>query len=188
LLNIIAGTFSSGVVIPPSSYESIATVTVGSGGASTVTFSSIPSTYKHLQIRSISRGITTGTSGVDLYLTLNSDTTNYNGHQLYGDGTSAAASTTGAGTSNMYFGWIPRAGVTASAYGVYVTDLLDYQNTSKNKTVRSLGGWDGNGSGFVIYRSGLWQSTAAVSSIQISASVGNIDSYSQFALYGIKGV
>jgi hypothetical protein len=162
-------------------------VSVGSGGASTVTFSSIPSTYKHLQIRSISRGLTTGTSGVDLYLTLNSDTTNYNGHQLYGDGTSAAASTTGAGTSNMYFGWIPRAGVTASAYGVYVTDLLDYQNTSKNKTVRSLGGWDGNGSGFAIYRSGLWQSTAAVSSIQISASVGNIAQYSQFALYGIKG-
>ena len=53
--NIVAGTFSAGVAPVTSSYESIATVSVGSGGQSSIVFSSIPSTYKHLQLRAIAR-------------------------------------------------------------------------------------------------------------------------------------
>ena len=60
-----------------------------SSAQTTVTFSNIPQTYTHLQLRSIARGTATGTSGVDLYLTFNNNTTGYNGHQLYGDGASA---------------------------------------------------------------------------------------------------
>ena len=72
----------------PSSYESVATVTVGAGGSSSISFTSIPSTYKHLQLR------ISGLAGAaDAYLYLNSDTTNsnYYMHSLYGNGSSAQA-------------------------------------------------------------------------------------------------
>ena len=80
------------------SYESISTVTVGSGGAADVTFSSIPATYKHLQIRGISRN---SGSGISIgRVRFNSDTgTNYARHTLEGDGSSAGAF--GSGTTSF---------------------------------------------------------------------------------------
>ena len=185
MLNNAIAVYAPFVEPATNSYESISTVTVGSGGSSSISFSSIPSTYKHLQIRFIGKSTLSGTSGADFALQFNSDTaSNYNGHQLYGDGSSAAAGVTD-GTSSLYIGWIPRAGVTP--FGGYVTDILDYTNTNKNKTIRSLGGWDNNGAGFVIFRSGLWRSTSAVTSITIIQPSGNIAEGSSFALYGIKG-
>ena len=184
LIGIIA---SSGVAAATSSYESIATVTVGSGGASSVTFSSIPATYTHLQLRYLSRS-TAASTEPDIHLTFNSDTgSNYTAHQLYGDGSSAGSN---------YYGTIPRANMiigvntgalaTASIFGGGVIDVLDYANTNKYKTVRSLNGDDRNGSGTIVLRSGAWLSTTAISSIEIYTS-SNFAQYSSFALYGIKG-
>ena len=84
---------------------------------------------------------------------------------------------------------IPAATSTASVFGGIVIDLLDYSNTNKYKTLRSLGGWDANGSGRIILNSGLWgNSGSAISSIDIVTSTGNnFVQYSTFALYGIKG-
>ena len=64
-------------------------------------------------------------------------------------------------------------------------DILDYSNTNKNKTLRQLAGTDNNGNGVVGLSSGLWQSTAAVASIDITA-IGSFSQYTSFALYGIK--
>ena len=74
----------------PTSYESIATVNP-TGGASTISFSSIPSTYTHLQIRGIARRAS-GTGLADISIRLNSDTgSNYAMHDLQGNGSAAAA-------------------------------------------------------------------------------------------------
>jgi hypothetical protein len=65
---------------------------------------------------------------------------------------------------------------------------LDYANTNKYKTTRSIGGNDNNGSGFVSLISGLWLSTSAISNIEIIPLNGTLwTQYSHFALYGIKG-
>jgi hypothetical protein len=67
-------------------------------------------------------------------------------------------------------------------------DILDYANTSKNKTIRMLSGNDRNGSGDIILISGLWASTSAINQIDLRLeSAANFAQYSQFALYGIKG-
>ena len=163
-----------------SSYESIATVTVGSGGSSTINFSSIPSTYKHLQIRGIARTAT----NVSLGLRFNSDTgSNYSRHFLNGNGSSAGAGG-GANSTTAYAGTTATA---ASAFGANVIDVLDYQNTNKYKTVRALSGADNNGSGFVQFMSGNWRNTNAVTSIDIIQVDGDsFTQYTQFALYGIK--
>ena len=181
LVGIIASSGGNGAL---TDYQSIATVTVGSGGSSTISFTSIPSTYTHLQIRGIAR--TSGTT-TDSAMTFNSDSSSgsyYAKHQIYGDGSSAAAATSPASTRLDPF-YTPGSGVTSNVFAGFVIDILDYQNTNKNKTLRSLQGWDANGSGFVIFRSGLWMKTNAITQIDWTVS-GNWAQYSSFALYGIK--
>ena len=173
------------------SYESIATVTVGAGGQSSIDFTSIPSTYKHLQIRGIARnnrnddGLQSGT------MSLNSDTTftNYRSHLIYGGGTSAAAESNQLAGYYGAIGFIPAVNYLANAFSGQVIDILDYANTSKNKTVRTLWGSDSNGaSRYVGTSSFLWMNTNAITSISIlSYPSANFTQYSQFALYGIKG-
>lgn len=180
--NIVAGTFSAGVAPVTSSYESIATVSVGSGGSSTISFTSIPQTYKHLQIRGIGRDA--GSNG-EWKIEFNSDTTttNYYRHGLYGDGSSASA----FGVNNNTVAPMSYSGQTANAFSVYVTDILDYTNTSKYKTIRTLGGYDINGGGQEGLFSNLWKNTDAISIITIKIVGGsNFEQYSHFALYGIK--
>ena len=166
-------------------YESIATAT-GTGSNATITFSSIPSTYTHLQVRYINRDTNSGTADNPLNMQFNGDsnTSNYRTHRFYGNGTSAAAdiytlSIAGSGVSNNN---------TNTFYAAGVIDVLDYANTNKNKTIKSLSGWDSNGSGIVWMISELWLNTSAISSISFSFfSGGNFGTNTQIALYGIKG-
>jgi hypothetical protein len=167
-----------------SSYESISTVTVGAGGSSSISFTSIPSTYKHLQVRWIGRDI--GNALGYALLRFNSDTgSNYSYHTLYGDGSIVGVDT---GTSTTY-GVSGLYGGTSSIFAANVLDILDYANTNKFKTTRVLDGFDVNGSGgYLEFTSSLWRSTSAVTSIAIEPQAGKtFAQYSQFALYGIKG-
>lgn len=165
----------------PSDYESIATVTVGSGGSAFVEFTSIPSTYTHLQIRAT----VLQTNADNFYAQFNNDTaSNYSWHQLTGDGASAGVAA-GTTTTFMFVGNVnsPTTSYTAAS----IIDILDYANTNKFKTVRTLHGSDANGSGLVALRSGNWRSTSAVTSVKLTPSAGTFKQYSHFALYGIKG-
>lgn len=186
IANQIAGLLTGGVPVSLTDYESIATVTVGSGGAATISFTSIVGTYKHLQIRSIQRNSTSG-SGIQIGLTqFNSDTgANYSRHNLIGNGSAASASAA-TSTTGVWLGVMPQTGDTANAFGASVMDILDYADTNKYKTTRSLEGLDLNGSGEANFRSGSWRSTSAITSILITPTSGNFLQYSSFALYGIK--
>ena len=95
--NSLAGIYGTGAPpIPPSSFESIATAT-GTGSSGVITFSSIPSTYKSLQIRYMSKDTNASDGVLNPKIQFNSDTgNNYAYHELRGDGTSA---TTNAGDS-----------------------------------------------------------------------------------------
>ena len=174
---------------PTGSYDALATYTVGSGGISSVEFAGLPTggQYTHLQIRGIVRS---NRSAVEdqIKMQFNSDTdSNYAWHWLIGDGSSASAQN---GTSTASPWAIESAGnsATASAYGAFVVDILDYASTSKNKTVRGLSGYDGNGNGTVILGSNLWLNTSAINSIKLSPIYGSsINQYSQFSIYGVKG-
>lgn len=164
--------------VPPS-FESIATAN-GTGSSASVTFSSIPGTFKHLQIRTLANDAL----GSQINMIFNADTgSNYARHRLYGDGTTVAASGT-ATTTNMFN--MAFATGTANIYGSSIIDIVDYASTTKYKTARSLMGWDLNGSGNLYLTSGLWMNTAAITSITLTAS-GTLTTASTFALYGIKG-
>jgi hypothetical protein len=186
ILGIMASQISGH--LDTNSYESIATVALTST-SSTITFSSIPATYKHLQIRSIATQGTGGSSGSDTFNTarFNGDSgSNYVSHYVGGDGSSAFASATGTSSSSCWFGIATTS--TTSAFAANIIDILDYSNTNKYKTIRGLSGDDRNGAGFIILQSVLWMSTAAISSIVISAAGSPVlQANSHFALYGVKG-
>ena len=181
IANQIAGLLTGGVPVSLTDYESIQTVTLGAN-ASTISFTSIPSTYTHLQIRAIARWSTGTEAGVKMRL--NSDTgSNYAYHEVYGTGSGAgaAAGTTQTSISDVIY---IRSGT--SIFGAAVMDILDYANTNKYKTIRSLNGSDANGAGYMNFVSGLWQNTAAVTNIELFVATNNMTQYSSFALYGIK--
>ena len=168
-------------------YDSIATVTVGAGGAANVEFTSIPATYTHLQLRYIGRSNRAVALNA-VRLILNSDTAaNYSRHSVGGDGASTAVEGV-ANESDMYYLGTTGSSNGANVFSVGIFDFLDYANTNKYKTIRALQGFDDNGAGRVTLNSANWRSTSAVTTIKIYPDAStNWVQYSSFALYGIKG-
>lgn len=185
ILGIWASSISGNLIT--NSYVSLATSTVGSGGSSSITFSSIPTTYTHLQIRSIGR-IDQANTDDNVYFRFNGDSgANYAGHYFFGTGANPAVGAAATGQTQGVACRTTGGSSGANMFGIGVCDILDYRNTNKNKTVRVLTGHDQNGSGLTFLMSTLWQNTSAVTSITLFTLAGNFTQYSQFALYGIKG-
>ena len=186
ILGIIASSFRSAAG-PVGAYDSLATVTVPSGGSASITFTGIPTGYKHLQLRWIARSTATGgDSASTLRMKLNNSSGTYRSHGLVGTGSSASAGDSPTSTGDWIYYAIPNDSVSASMYGVGVIDILDYASTSKNKVSRMLAGFDKNGGGQVSLQSHLWVDTTAITSLEFSLATGNFKEYSQFALYGEK--
>lgn len=193
MLGIMASQISGhlGPTYPYLAYDSIATTAVGSGGVSSITFSSIPSTYTHLQIRAMTKYVNAGDDSSGLHAVFNSDTAaNYSFHYMRGTGTA----TSSGGVANASDFQISSAAPSTNAlysnmFGVSIIDILDYANTNKYKTTRSFSGQSVNTStyNYIWNFSGNWRSTSAITNIVITPDSGlNWAQYSHFALYGIK--
>ena len=179
----ILGTLASSVQKITGSFEPIATAT-GTGSSGTITFSSIPNTYKSLQIRCLAFGSVLNQN--TMIIRFNSDSgSNYARHVMYNIGTDVyafgGANTTFIGLGN-YSKQLNSTYPTAA-----IVDIHDYASTSKNKTVRSIGGLDENSSGEVTLQSGVWRNTSSIDSISILTPGQNFTTNTVFSLYGIKG-
>jgi hypothetical protein len=171
------------------SYESIATVTVGSGGTSTISFTSIPATYTHLQLRMLGK-TSSSDNGSGISLSINSSSFSYY-HRLASFRGGSGYDSQGSAVSLIGYFPCTASGVD-NMFGGMVLDILDYTNTNKNKTTRCLWGYSNNGvaagSEFQGLHSGLWNDTSAITSLSLTAeSSRTFSQYSHFALYGIKG-
>jgi hypothetical protein len=172
----------------PGVFESIATLS--GSGVSTVTFSSIPSTYKSLQIRFTGRLATqTGGSLYNTNMRLNGDTgANYTWHGIRGTNNAAVAY---GSTGNTYFDieeTMPDSTISASIFSAAIVDIHDYASTAKNKTVRAIHGTDTNTTtGRIWLSSTVWLNTSAITSITLYTNAsGNFATETSFALYGVK--
>lgn len=153
-------------------YEKIATTTLGSASAS-VTFSSIPATYTDL-ILVCNYEISASNQFLDVQF--NSDTaSNYSFTNLFGDG-SAATSARGSNLTAARLAFYGTSQTNA------IVNFMNYSNTTTNKTFISRE----NTGTFVISRVSLWRNTAAINYMYIVTTSGNITSGSTFTLYGIK--
>jgi hypothetical protein len=178
------------------SFDSIATTTLSSD-SSTITFSNIPQTYKHLQVRALTKTAytNTGVGGSQYKILLNGDTsTNYSMHQFNGNGSSLSASGNG---STYYWGiavWNNAGGFGGSLYVPMILQIADYTNTNKYTTMMLDEGFNANSTStntYIAKRTSVWQSTNAVTSITFDSSTPYADGIwaagTTFALYGIRG-
>lgn len=161
-----------------SDFEHISTV-YGDGTSVQIDFSSIPSTYKHLQLRFIS----TVTNNTECFIRFNSDTgANYYSHYLKGNGTSATS-----GSSSFSAAYVATISSGSGGYNVAGTvDILDYTSTTKKKTVRSLSGVANTTKEIGLY-SAVWLGTSVISTISFRQGGFAFPATSRFSLYGIKG-
>ena len=189
ILGIMASQITGHLWAPSGAYDSIATFTT-TGSAQGVTFSSIPQTYTHLQLRCFVRDQAAAPNPDYLLTQINGVTTaQYSNHALFGNGSTVTADAFNISAYGFCgpLAYVSGAYSSANVYSPVIIDILDYTNTNKFKTLRSLGGFDSNGSGTVGLFSGLWRSTAAINSIYISTANNNEVAGSVYALYGIKG-
>lgn len=172
-------------------YESIATYT-GAGNPGTITFSGIPSTYKHLQLRLSTKSL--GSNAANSWYKWHVNGVNTGGQysegNLSGNGSTLTAYTSAITGNNFESMFNPGSDTDAGVYGIYIIDFYDYANTSRWKAVNSYSGTMANTN---TTRLGLTQvggsfnSTAAISSISLVSVYGAWATGSKFALYGIKG-
>jgi len=183
---VIGITASSNQFIKLTNYFSIAsTVVTSAGGAASIAFTSIPSTYTHLQLRGIVRSLFAGAEA-QAQVILNSDNgTNYSFHAIRGNGSTASAENLVSSNNAVQGQWVANT-ATANVFSGVVIDILDYANTNKFKTIRTLHGNDNNGSGSVFFSSSNWRNTNAITSISIGmGGAANLAQNSSFALYGV---
>jgi hypothetical protein len=186
----------SGNLGGPLAYDSIATYTVSSN-TSTITFSSIPQTYKHLQLRIWNRNNrNANVAACSDIMYFNSDNAaNYAIHRVIIQGSgSGNVSTDGYGSQpGVWAGDSPGAQFNSNSYSYSVCEIVDYTNTNKYTTTRTHSNNNNNAGGpsnAGNYITGVWYNTNAVSRIDIypvGASAQQYAAGSVFCLYGIKG-
>jgi hypothetical protein len=168
-------------------YEAIATVTVGSGGAANIEFTSIPGTYTDILVK-LSGRCTTGTIR-NLYMNLNSDTgSNYPFRFLYGNGSSAGSSnSTSEGFSDVaWVGYLGGSTITASTFGNVEIYIPNYAGATY-KSISSDSVYENNATtAYASMHAAIWNSTSAITSLTLKANSGNLAEFSTATLYGIK--
>jgi hypothetical protein len=154
-------------------------------GVTTPVFTNIPQNFKHLQLRMSLRD-TAGTAVTSGFLRFNSDAAaNYWFTGLNGNGSSVTAPSNSSFGGYLPLGTVPGSTALADCYGNLIVDILDYTSSSKIKTTRSISGFDVGTSGQVQYSGGLWNSTAAITSIQCGADTAGNAAFTRIDLYGI---
>jgi hypothetical protein len=191
VLGIIASSTQQGRGVAVGSYDSLATITVPSGGLASLTFAGIPTGYQHLQIRAIARNTVASTGAEGVAFVINGDTSASYAYQslqtinVVNSGnpfTNAFASQT-----SVITGVSVEGGELANAFSANIIDVLDYRNVTKNKTFRTLYGMNTNGGTDVLgLRSGVWLKTDAITSLTLTNTNGSFAQHSFFALYGVK--
>ena len=163
----------------------VSTVTVGSGGAASIDFNSIPQTGTDLYVVCSPRSSYSGGSSNTLRLQINGDTGgNYTGRDLRGTGSATSSNTTSSG-SNLLLSNAPAGTSTTNTFGNVGIYIPNYTaSTTKSISVDSVGENNATAAEQWIV-AGLWNSTSAITSLSIYFSGFNMEHYSTASLYTI---
>ena len=156
--------------------------------SSSITFSSLGtfSDYRHLQIRAVAKSSSVNDSNNTFSLRFNGDSgNNYWRHQLNGNGSSVLSGSSASAANNMEFLDAIVGNNVANKFSPIILDILDFNSSVKNKTVRAFSGHDG-GENDVSLHSGLWSSTNSITSIELYCPGQTLQTGSRYSLYGIK--
>jgi hypothetical protein len=166
-------------------YDALYSTTVPSGGAALISFSGIPQGYAHLQLRMTIKNTGSSSTQYIYPIRFNGDTAaNYSSHYINANGSTVAASGNANQSGfNFYFDWPANI---SNTFGIGIMDILDYADTDKFKTIRTLTGFDANGSGQLAFNSSAWRSTNAIDSISFAFNADSFAQHTEFSLYGVK--
>ena len=163
----------------PNTFTLIASSTVGSGGAATIEFTSIPATYTDLCLKLSARGDAANTA---VKIQFNSSTSNLSTRYLYGSG-SAASSFTDA--SNI-FAYANSSSYTASTFANSEIYIPNYSGSSnKSVSVDAVTETNAAAADMALF-AGLWSDSSAITSIKLLPNSGNFAQHSTAYLFGIK--
>lgn len=189
---------SSNSVTPsvPTSFDSISSAT-GTGGNTSITFSSIPQTYKHLQLRISARRTGSGSNNNYIVFTINGNNSSIytNKWVLATSGGSPAINVQNDNTNTFIYGnrALVGSGAVSGLHSVMIIDILNYASTTVNKNFRMISGVQNNSStssNQLQLGTGTPLTTSAITSITLAPEPGNgwaFQTGSTFALYGIRG-
>jgi len=162
-------------------FELIASSTVGSGGASTIDFTSIASTWTDLCLIVSARG----SASAELRGVINSSSTGYSNRFLSGNGASASSGT--YLTTELYLGELEYSTQTASTFSSHNIYVPNYANTSYAKSFSTDSVQETNATTAYAYMvASLWNNSSAITSFTIKPSSGTFVQYSTAYLYGVK--
>jgi hypothetical protein len=166
-------------------YVEIASVTVGSGGAANIEFTSIPSIYTDLVIKFSGR-FSGASNYTDNRLYFNSSTSGYSERLLYGTGSSAGSASNALGYLTWGGGVVNGASSTANTFSNHEIYIPNYAG-SQSKSVSTDSVTENNSADvFTMFDAGLWANSAAITSIKMQPDSGSYVQYSNAYLYGIK--
>lgn len=172
-------------------YKAIATVTVGSGGAANITFSSIPATYTDLLVMLSARAVSNGDTFCSLKISFNGSPsgTSYSNRWVYGDGTNKASNSNTLQDAVRLPYAINGSAATASTFGNAYIYIPNYAGSS-NKSVSYDAVTENNAiEAWASLQAGLWADTTAISSVVLTPIYSASESFAQYStatLYGIK--
>jgi hypothetical protein len=169
-----------------SAFEQISTIS-GTGSSGTITFSSIPQTYRHLQIRLLTR-CTNANIVNNIFVNYNSNFgASYDNQFLFGNTGNNFYSGRGNGDKIELPVASPGTSAPANYHSPVIMDIVDYSITTKNKTTKSFIGSPITNGFQISLNVGQFRSTAAISTITITVQNASFTSSSIIALYGIRG-
>ena len=167
--------------MPTSTYIALANITLGSS-ASSVTFSSIPATYRDLIVVANASG-TINDQG--MRMRFNGDSGSNYSHVNMGGWSGGSTFSTSGTTTHVTFN-ATQIGVNTNGIHVPVIgQIMDYSATDKHKTLLVRANGKNNTQDEVNANANRWANTAAITSILLLLSSGSFASGSSFALYGI---
>ena len=164
-------------------YEAIATVTVGSGGAATINFTSIPATYTDLLLK-VSVRNTASALDRNMPITFNSSSTGYSERLLYGNGSSALS--INRASSDLGYLYTNAANSTSNTFNNFELYIPNYAGSNYKSTSADYVLENNATAATTGLHAGLWSNSAAITSITISADGFSLVQYSTATLYGIK--
>ena len=177
----------------PNTFELIASSTVGAGGVTSVTFSSIPNTYTDLAIEISVRSSRTGVPADSLGYRFNDTTSGYSEIALYGDGSSASSfplttfSPAGQVWGRLDGGVINAGNTTANTFTSIFMYIPNYAGSTNKSFSADLAAENNSSTAYMELNAGLWSNTAAITQIAFrDNNLGNLAQYSSFYLYGVK--
>ena len=161
-------------------YKQIASITVGAGGASSIDFTSIPSTYTDLCLKMSLRGVNANAYNY-VSISFNGSTANQSQRKIEGDGSTASSGS----ASNFQF-ISNGSGNTSNTFGNHELYIPNYAG-STNKSASLDQVMEQNGTtAYASLHAFLWSSTAAINQVTVTGVTGNFVQYSSATLYGVK--